>query len=264
MPNLLCALVLIALAWPAAAQNAPADREQAARDLVSNAAQALAERRTAGFLDALDKPLADKMRKPVEALVKAYDIQPALEFVSAAADDRGVALGIDWKMDVTAREGPRSVTHRQRRVSCRVEPRDGALRIVAFTDNPDGPPGAPGLFAPPDVDGAWDLLQLAARALDNSAAGFLSSFDSKMPGYETLHSGAGTLRAQGEVDSTISLNADEGTDTARTLEVEWTLEVVDSGGFRVLQRESDLTFKIERRGKHWLIVSLSPLDFFMK
>lgn len=77
---MLRALLLIALAWPAATQSVPADREQAARDLVSNAAQALAERRAAGFLDALDAPLAEKLRKPVEALVPAYDIQPASSF----------------------------------------------------------------------------------------------------------------------------------------------------------------------------------------
>jgi len=261
------ALLLIALAWPAAAQSAPADREQAARDLVSKAAQALAERRAAGFLENFDQPLAAQLRKSVEALVPAYDIQPALEFLSATADDRGVTLGIDWKLDLAAREGQRAVTHRQRQVSCRVESRDGAPRIVSFADNLNGTPGAPGLFSPPGVDGAWDLLHSAVSALSQSggAAGFLAAFDSKLPGYEALRTGAEALAAQGEVDSTIGLTSDEGTDAARTLEVDWTLEVVNAAtGIRILQREADLTFKIERRGKRWLIVSLSPLDFFTK
>jgi len=268
MLNVLRALLLIALAWPAAAQSGPVDQQQAARDLVSNAAQALAERRAAGFLEALDTPLAAQLRKPVEALLRSYDVKPALEFVSATEDNRGVALGMDWKLDLAAREGLRSITYRQRRVSCRVEPRDGALRIVAFGDSPDGAPGAPGLFSPPDVDGAWDLLQSAARALsqpDTPAAGFLAAFDSKLPGYEALRNGAEALAAQGEVDSTIGLTTDEGTDTARTLEVDWTLEVVNAEtGIRILQREAQLTFKIERRGKRWLIVSVAPLDFFTK
>jgi len=265
MPNLPRALLLIGLAWPAAAQSGPADQQQAARDLVSNAAQALAERRAAGFLQALDAPLAEKLRKPVEALVRSYDVQPALEFLSATEDDRGVALGIDWKLDLAAREGQRSITHRQRRVSCRVESRDGALRIVAF-GVPDGALDAPGFFSPPDVSGAWDLLQSAARGLSQAkAAGFLDSFDSKLPGYEALRTGAEALAAQGEVDSTIGLTTDEGTDTARTLEVEWTLEVVNADtGIRILQRESQLTCKIERRGKRWLIVSIAPLDFFTR
>lgn len=275
MGNTPRALLLIALAWPAAAQSAPADQQQAARDLVSKAAQALAERRTAGFLEAFDPPLADKLRKPVEALLPAYDIQPTLEFLSATADDRGVALGIDWKLDLTAREGQRAITHRQRRVTCRVESRDGAPRIVAIGVF-DSAPGAPGFFSPPEVDGAWDLLHSAANALsqlnntvadpaENSAAPFLASFDSKLPGYEALRSGAEALRAQGEVDSTIELTSDEGTDAARTLEVDWTLEVVNAEtGIRILQREADLTFKIERRGRRWLIVSITPLDFFTK
>ena len=267
MGNVPRALLLIALAWPAAAQSGPADQQQAARDLVSNAAQALAERRAAGFLQALDAPLAEKLRKPVEALVRSYDVQPALEFLSATTGDRGVALVIDWKLDLAAREGLRGITHRQRRVSCRVESRDGALRMVAF-GVPDGALDAPGFFSPPDVSGAWDLLQSAARGLSQASTpvvGFLAAFDSKLPGYEALRNGADALAAQGEVDSTIGLTADEGTDTARTLEVEWTLEVVNADtGIRILQRESDLTFKIERRGKRWVIISIAPLDFFTK
>ena len=268
MLNTLRALLLIALAWQAAAQSAPVDRAQAARDLVSKAAQALGERRAAGFLEALDLPLAEKLRKPVESLVRSYDIQPALEFFFSGNDDRGVALGIDWKLDLTAREGQRSITHRQKRVSCRVEQRDGGLRIVAFSDKLDGAPGAPGLFSPPDVDGAWDLLQSAARALsqpDTPTAGFLASFDSKLPDYEALRTGAESLAGQGQVNSTIGLTSHEGTDATRTLGVDWTLEVVNAEtGIRILQRESDLTFKIERRGKRWLIVSVTPLDFFAK
>jgi hypothetical protein len=267
MLNLPRALLLIALAWPAAAQNAPADQQQAARDLVSNAAQALAERRAAGFLEAFDTPLAEKLRKPVEALVRSYDVQPALEFLSATEDDRGVALGIDWKLDLTAREGQRGITHRQKRVSCRVESRDGALRIVVF-GVPDGALDASGFFSPPDVSGAWDLLQSAARALSQPSTpvvGFLAAFDSKLPGYEALRNGADALAAQGEVDSTIGLTTDQGTDTTRTLEVEWTLEVVNADtGIRILQRESDLTCKVERRGKRWVITSLTPLEFFTR
>ena len=262
------ALLLIALAWPAAAQSAPADREQAARDLVSKAAQALAERRAAGFLEAFDRPPAEKLRKPVEALVRSYDVRPALDFVSSTADDRGVALVVDWTLDLTAREGQRGITHRQRRVNCRLESRDGALRIVTFGDNLDGTPGAPGLFSPPDVSGAWDLLQSAARALsqpDTPAAGFLAAFDSKVAGYEALRNGAEALAAQGQVNSTIGLTSDEGTDATRTIEVDWTLEVVNSQtGIRILQREADLTVKVELRGKRWLIVSCTPLDFFTK
>jgi hypothetical protein len=255
------ALLLIALAWAAAAQNAAPDREQAARDAVSNATRSLAERHAASFLDTLDKPLASQLRKPIETLLRSYDVQPAIEFVSATADDHGVALVIDWKMDVAAREGLRSVTHRERRVTCRVESRDGASKIVTLD-------GALGVLAPPDIDGAWDLLQSAARLLsqpESPTAGFLSAFDSKLPNYELLRTAAESLTAQGEVDSTIGLTTDEGTDTARTLEVDWTMEVVSAEtGIRIQQRESPLTVKVERRGSRWVIVSIAPLEFFTK
>jgi hypothetical protein len=261
---MLRALLPIAMAWPAAAQSGAADREQAARDVVTNAVQALVDRHAATFLEALDKPIADKLRKPVEALLRSFDVQPAIEFVSATTDDRGVALAGDWKLDLAAREGLRSVTHRQRRVTCRIEARDGAPKIVTL----DGVLDAPGLFSPPDIDGAWDLLESAARLLsqrDAPAAGFLSAFDSKFPGYESLRDGAESLAGRGEVDSTVGLTTDEGTDTARTLEVGWTFEVVNPDtGMRILQRESPVTAKLERRGKRWVIVSIAPIEFFTK
>jgi hypothetical protein len=264
MPNTLRALLLIACVWPAAAQSGAPDREQAARDVVSNAAEALAERHAAAFLDAFDKPLAEKLRNPVETLLRSHDVQPTLEFAYADVLVGGVVLTIGWRMDLAAREGLRGITHRQRRVTCRVESRSGALRIVTL----DGAFESPALFSPPDVSGAWDLLQSAARSLsqpDSPAAGFLGAFDSKLPGYESLRSGAESLAAQGEVDSTIGLTTDEGTDTARTLEVDWTLEVVNhETGIRILQRHSQLTVKLERRDRNWLIVSIAPLDFFTK
>ena len=268
------AFLSIGLAWAAAAQGAPGDRVAAARDLISKAAQALTDRRPAGFLEALDRPLAGQLRKPVEALLQSYDLRPALQFESATADDRGVALAIDWKLDLTAREGQRGITHRERRFECRVEPRDGALRIVSL----DGASGASGFFSLPAVDGAWDLMETAARALNQEfrsadpppsvpvrAAGFMSLFDPAFPGYEALRSGVEGLMVQGEVDSSIELTGNEGTDTARTIEADWTLEVVNADtGIRILRREADLTFHVERRGKRWLIVSLAPLDFFTK
>jgi len=267
------ALLLIGLIPSAAAQNGPADREQAARDLIANAAQALAERRAPGFLDALDRPLANQLRKPVEALVRDYDIQSGLDFAPAAGDDRGVSLAVTWRMDLTAREGGRAVTHRERRVTCRVESRGGALRIVAV----DGALEAPGLFSSPDIGGAWDLLLTASTALvgafgpgqlrdpDTTAAGFMTAFDSKMAGYEALRAGVAALAAQGRINCTLTLTSNEGTDAVRTVAVDWVLEVAGSEtGIRILERESQLTFLIERHGKRWLIVSVSPLDLFTK
>jgi hypothetical protein len=256
------ALVLLALVWPAAAQTTPADQEQAARELISNAGRALAARHAAVFLEALDRPLADQLRKPVEALLQRYDVQPSVDFLSVTGDGPGVAVSFDWKLSLTTREGQRAVTHREKRAACRVEWRAGAPRITSFV----GVFNAPAFLAPPDVDGAWDLLQSAARALsqpDSPSAGFLAAFDSKLPAYEVLRSGAETLAARGEVDSTIGLTSNEGTDTARTIEVDWTLEVVNSESrIRITQREAQLTFKIERRGKRWVIVSVTPLEFF--
>jgi len=262
--GVLRALLLLGLAWPAAAQSAPADRERAARDLIANAAGSLAGRDAAGFLAAFAPSLADQLRKPIEALARDYEIQPALQFVNASAENNGIAFTIDWNMSLTAREGQRGVTHRHEVVSCSVELHGGLPRIAALEGK--NAPDAAAFFSPPDVGGAWDLLQGAARALsqpDSPAAGFLAAFDSRMPGYEALRIGAQDLAARGEVDSTIGLTSDEGTDTVRTIEADWTLEVVDSGTrIRILQHEAPLVFTIERRGKRWVIVSLRPPDFF--
>jgi len=269
MLKTLRALLVFASAWPAAAQSGLTNPEQAARELIAQAAQALAGRHAAGFLEAFDRPLADQLRKPVGALVQDYSIQPALEFLDGAASGGGITVTLKWNMDLTAREGQRSVTHRHWLVDCSVAPRDGALRITRFSGNHEplsSTQGPAALFAPPRVDGAWDLLQAAARALsqpDTPAAGFLALFDARMPEYEKLRAGADGLAAEGQLNSSIGLTSDEGSDTARTLEVDWTLEVVHSEtGMRIAQRERQLTFQMERRGKRWLITSLAPADFF--
>jgi len=98
---------------------------------------------------------------------------------------------------------------------------------------------------------------------NGDAAGFLSAFDPSMPDNETVRSGVMGLAAQGEVQSSVDLIANEGTDSSRTLEVDWTLQVVDEDtGIRRGGREERVKCRLELQGKHWRITSVAPADFF--
>ncbi len=91
----------------------------------------------------------------------------------------------------------------------------------------------------------------------SSAGSFLGHFDSKMPDYEELRHNVEDLVSRGDVESAIDFVTDEGDDQKRTLDLDWLLEIKDQP-----DRRKILKCTIEKRGKHWKITSLSPVDFF--
>lgn len=122
---------------------------------------------------------------------------------------------------------------------------------------------APAKFPPlPDRDlprDVEDVFRTASEALaDKDPAGFLAKFDSKMPGYATLHDEIVELLDHSDVGSGWEVVSYEGgEDPTRTLQLDWTLEVNEDQ-----PRRQVLKFRIERQGKKWKIVSLDPIDFF--
>jgi hypothetical protein len=120
---------------------------------------------------------------------------------------------------------------------------------------------------------AWELIGSAARALSEATAlpppnrgtaiPFLSFFDSKMPGYETLRTNVTALVNQADLQSTLDLLSNEGDDRARTVEVDWTLRITDlATSVTTSQRRERVKCRVEKQVKKWRIVSLEPLAFF--
>jgi len=125
----------------------------------------------------------------------------------------------------------------------------------------------PGVMAADPPRDVVDFFSELARALveahsddprfATSAASFLGYFDSKMPDYEELRHNVEDLVSHADVGSAIDFVTDEGDEQKRTLDLDWLLEIKDQP-----DRRKILKCTIEKRGKHWKITSLSPVDFF--
>jgi hypothetical protein len=168
-----------------------------------------------------------------------------------------VGLDIDketgaWSLDVTARDLATGVTHRKAKVSIRTE---GGL-IQSFQPA--------GFLAPPHGREAWDTVSGFAATLQNEdVQPQLEQFDRSMRGYEDLKATVTALWTQFQIDPSLDLKANEGDDTHRTLQIDWSLTLknpqdsVDS-----TRREQFVVCGVEKRGKAWRIVFLSPINFF--
>jgi hypothetical protein len=233
---------------------------------IADAARSLSDGEPAAFLAAFDPSMPGFAQLKARLAGGAYEVAvPEIRFLSETEDRGARTLEMTWQVRIVQNQGPPATTERKQRVKCRVAVRQGALRIVSFEPLD--------LFAPPDVSGAWDLFPSAAAALDAPALdphqplsrlpGFLRRFDSTMPGFEQLRANVGGLLERGDIHSSLDLVRNEGDDQRRTVEVEWTLEVVDSNtGIALFERTSSIVSQVERRRREWRIVSFDPPAFF--
>jgi hypothetical protein len=118
------------------------------------------------------------------------------------------------------------------------------------------------------ADSAADVLNVftsAAEGLVNDDSElFLDSFDRNMPGYAGLQNNVEGLLAAYDVGATIEEITDEGDDQKRTVALDWLLILKQKGASNGPQqtRRQIVKCTVERRGKHWKVTALEPLDFF--
>lgn len=109
-----------------------------------------------------------------------------------------------------------------------------------------------------------DLFASMTSALSNdNTAGFMAGFDKNMPDYEKLRTYIAGLIGQAEVTSHVDPFKDEGDDTKRSVDLDWTLQIRsrEMAG-PMVEREQTLHAELVKQKKHWRIVSISPVDFF--
>lgn len=121
-------------------------------------------------------------------------------------------------------------------------------------------------------DDTWELVANAARALVEATAltapyrssvPFLSYFDPKMPGYETLRDNVTALIEQVDLQSSIDPVGNDGNDQARNLKLDWLLTMTDLGSSVIsTRREEVIQCRVQKQGRKWRIVSLEPVSFF--
>lgn len=110
----------------------------------------------------------------------------------------------------------------------------------------------------------WDLLTQVASALSRgNLTEFLDGFDRSLPGYQTLEANAAALLREYEVQSSIEVLNEETSGAARTVELDWFLQLEeqrDAGA--VTRRRERVHCRLEKRGKKWKITGIEPLAFF--
>ena len=227
-------------------------------DAVRAAATALGTGDAAGFAAAFDPstPGLAQIRSDAAELVRQADAQSNIEFGSDKGDSRSHSLQLNWELRIAAHDTAQGMIRRQAQVVCRVVKRDGEWRIAGFEPRD--------FFRPPHVGGAWDVMEKAASALAaGSANEFFSYFEDSVPGYDKLVSGVNVLVTQGEVQSAIELATNDGSDTSRDIEVDWTLRVVsEETTIHRGVREQRVKCRLELRGKRWRITAVEPVGFF--
>jgi murein L,D-transpeptidase YcbB/YkuD len=253
MRHLWLPLLVISVTAPLAADDA-----DSAADVVRQAAMALGNGDAAAFAKSLDPsmPGFKALRAQATALLENAETQSSIRFLGNTGDNRSRTVQMDWELRIAEHEASKAMVVRHVQATCRVELRGDQWRITRFAPS--------NLLAPPQVEGAWNLLESAAAALSNGdAASFLSSFAPSMPDYERVRQGAAALVAEGEVQSSIDLIANQGSDVSRTLEVDWALRIVaEDTGLQKGMRNVRVTCRVDLQGKRWRITQVEPADFF--
>jgi hypothetical protein len=234
-----------------------ADDDDELRDLLNSAAAALRGHNEKQFLAAFDPAMKGyrELAANVHGLLRDADVQASIEISSGQ---------MDWTLDIAAHDLSAGETRRQAKVAYRAERSGVKLRIVSFE------PG--NLFAPPRGREAWDAvsgvardLQLASRAAEGrreDLPNLLDRFDRAMAGYAKLEANVKALTSIWMVEPALQLTSNEGSDDRRSLEIDWTMTLTDpQDKGQSLRKQATVECVVEKRGKQWLIVAFSPLEF---
>ncbi len=104
---------------------------------------------------------------------------------------------------------------------------------------------------------------IGAGVVRGNVSRFMSACSKEMPGYGTLESNVTALVRQAEISSSIQTVTEDGDDQARSIDLDWVLEVrsLEQDG-PVVRRREVIHCELRKEKKHWKIVALKPIDFF--
>lgn len=97
---------------------------------------------------------------------------------------------------------------------------------------------------------------------------FMDAISKDLPDYDTLKNNVTALVNTGEISSSIRPIAEDGNDQARTIDLDWAMEVrsLEQDG-PIEQRRAVVHCELRKdqahkNKSHWKIVALKPIDFF--
>lgn len=110
----------------------------------------------------------------------------------------------------------------------------------------------------------WDLFTAVAAALSaGDAVEFMKCFDPAMTDREKLRAYVAGLIDEGDLQSSIEIRSDEGDDHARTVELDWLLEIVEREDAAGLTRRREIVkCRLIKAGKSWRIAAFDPIALF--
>jgi hypothetical protein len=108
-----------------------------------------------------------------------------------------------------------------------------------------------------------EVSGLGEGLVHGNVSKFMSAFDKDMPNYYTLENNVTALVRQSEVSSSIQTVSEDGSDQARTIDLDWVMQVrsLQEDG-PIVRRREVIHCEFRKEKKHWKIVSLKPIDFF--
>ena len=120
---------------------------------------------------------------------------------------------------------------------------------------------------PLHADSSGDVINLVgsmtAALTEVDVPAFMEAFDRDMPGYGDLKNQVTALVSQAEVASSVEPVQEGGDDSARTIDLDWFLQVrslINDGP--IVERRQVVHCELRKEKKKWKIVGLKPLDFF--
>ena len=113
-------------------------------------------------------------------------------------------------------------------------------------------------------DDVWEVfVKLAAALAEDNASGFLDAIDPAMAGFEQLKTNIEGMIQQAEIRSIIDKVSDSGDDRARSVQLDWFLQLKRRGsGDRTEERQQVLKCDVALQGKRWRVERIDPIQFF--
>ena len=109
-----------------------ADTSGDVRDLLRDAAGAMAEGNARRFLSFVDPSLPGyaRLERDVTALIEQYEVTSAIEPLSDEGGDQRRTLQLDWYLQIRTRDLTGVLERRRQAIRCRVEKRGKKWRIM--------------------------------------------------------------------------------------------------------------------------------------
>ncbi len=107
------------------------------------------------------------------------------------------------------------------------------------------------------------FTSMAAALSDSNVSVFMNAFDKDLAGYGKLKIDITALLTQADISSSVEPIKDEGGDATHSMDLDWLLQVrsqLPDGP--IVNRRQIIHCELRKQGKHWKIVSLTPMDFF--